>query len=381
MRWCVQNDCSRGDIALSRRCQIQADRGGCRIAFALVFTLWAALAGCGSGGQQSIDSYLSKLASEGKLTCSVLVARRGAVLVSAGYGLADEENRIPNTPHTRFRIGSNTKQFTAAAILMLQDRGQLNVRDNLCQYVSNCPTAWQSITLFHLLTHTSGIPNYTDFADFPSLIDTPVTVEGLIDRFKSRPLEFDPGARWSYSNSGYVLLGYIIEKTSGRTYADFLNENIFAPLLMMDTGYDVNDPPISNHATGYLSPGIKPVHFDMSEVYAAGALYSTVEDLYRWDQVLLAGSLLSPDSLRAMTSAQVPCPSGGCALSTDRGYGYGWFIADESNHSYVYHWGRIDGYKSSNGFYPQEQISVVLLNNLETTDVFGISTHLGELAQ
>jgi CubicO group peptidase (beta-lactamase class C family) len=370
---------------MGRQPHVEADhrqrgyRAG-RSVFALVSMSWAVLAGCSSSGQQAISSYLNKIASGGSLTGSVLVARRGTVLVSAGYGLADEEHRLPNTPRTRFRIGSNTKQFTAAGILMLQDRGQLSVRDNLCQYVSNCPTAWQPVTLFHLLTHTSGIPNYTDFADFPSLIDTPVTVEGLIDRFKSRPLEFDPGARWSYSNSGYVLLGYVIERISGRAYADFLNENIFTPLLMMDTGYDVNDPPISNHATGYLSPGIKPVHFDMSEVYAAGALYSTVEDLYRWDQALLASSLLSPDSLRAMTSAQVPCPASGCALSTDRGYGYGWFIADESSHSYVYHWGHIDGYKSSNGFYPQEQVTVVLLNNLETTDVFAISTHLGELA-
>jgi CubicO group peptidase (beta-lactamase class C family) len=346
----------------------------------VTYALFLALAGCGSTGKSSIESYLSGLSGQGALTGAVLVARGGTVLVSKGYGLADEESHSPNTPQTRFRIGSNTKQFTAMAILILQDRGRLNVHDLLCNYVPDCSPAWQPITLFHLLTHTSGIPNYTDFPDFPSFIDAPVTVEGLIERFRFRPLDFTPGTQWEYSNSGYVLLGSIIERLSGQSYAQFLEQNIFAPLGMTSTGYDVNDPPTPSHAAGYLSPGVKPVHFDMSEVYAAGALYSTVEDLYLWDQALLAGRLVSPESLRAMTTAQVPCPPGGCALSTDRGYGYGWFIADQSNHPYVYHWGHIDGFKSSNGFYPEEQISVVLLNNLETTDVFGISTRLGDLA-
>jgi CubicO group peptidase (beta-lactamase class C family) len=167
---------------------------------------------------------------------------------------------------------------------------------------------------------------------------------------------------------------------SDQSYADFLEQNIFVPLGMRNTGYDTNDPPISSHATGYLSPGVKPVRFDMSEVYAAGALYSTIEDLYLWDRAVLSGRLVTNASLRAMTTAQVPCPPGGCALATDRGYGFGWFVADQSGHSYVYHWGHIDGFKSSNGFYAQEQICVVVLNNLETSDVFGISTQLGALA-
>jgi CubicO group peptidase (beta-lactamase class C family) len=338
------------------------------------------LASCGSHSGQTIDDYLSGLAARGALTGAVLVSRGDAVLARRAYGLANEELLIQNTVETRFRIGSITKQFTAMAILILQERGSLNVRDPVCNYVSSCPTAWGEITLFHLLTHTSGIPDYTNFDDFSSLLGRPVTLEDLIDRFRTRPLDFAPGARWSYSNSGYVLLGAAVEKVSGRSYADFLEENIFGPLGMHNTGYDVNDPPVSIHATGYLSPGVKPVYFDMSEVYAAGALYSTVDDLYLWDRALLSGQLISKASLEAMTSAQVPCPPSGCALSTDRGYGYGWFIADQRGHSYVYHWGHIDGYKSSNGLYFREQVCVVVLNNLETTDVFEISTRLGDLA-
>jgi CubicO group peptidase (beta-lactamase class C family) len=267
-------------------------------------------AGCSSQPKQPIEDYLSGLVSRGALTGAVLVARGNTVLASGAYGLANEESGIRNTAETRFRIGSNTKQFTAMAILILQDRGRLNVGDSICDYISSCPAAWQTITLFHLLTHTSGIPNYTDFDDFSSLLGTPVTVDGLIDRFRTRPLDFSPGARWSYTNSGYVLLGAVVERVSQQGYADFLQQNIFAPLGMQTTGYDANDPPISTHATGYLTPGVKAAYFDMSEVYAAGALYSTVGDLYLWDQALLSNRLIPEASLKTMTSPQVPCPSG-----------------------------------------------------------------------
>jgi CubicO group peptidase (beta-lactamase class C family) len=326
-----------------------------------------------------IENYLSQLASMGEITGSVLLARGDTVLLSKGYGLADEEQNIPNTPQTRFRIGSNTKQFTAMGILILQERGKLHVQDHLCLYITDCPQDWQPITLQELLTHTSGIPDYINSPEFPPLIGTPAAPEQLIARFKNEPLLFPPGTRWSYSNSGYTLLGYIIEKVSGETYARFLQENIFNPLHMHDTGYDTNNPQPPAHANGYLSPHNKPVYLDMSEFYAAGALYSTVEDLYRWDRALLTHQLVSQQTMDAMFTPYIPCPAGGCALASDVGYGYGWFIADESNHRLIYHWGRIDGFRSSNGFYPEDGIIVVLLSNLETTDVWGISDHLGRM--
>ena len=328
---------------------------------------------------KKINDYLNKLDAAGNVTASILVARGNTILLSKGYGLADEDQHLPNTPQTRFRIGSNTKQFTAMAILMLQDRGKLHVHDLLCHYITACPAALQAITLEELLTHTSGIPNYTDFSDFPSVIGTSVSVIDLISRFKGRSLEFTPGSQWSYSNSGYILLGYIIEQLSGEPYANFLSQNIFAPLHMQNTGYDSNSPPLPTHATGYLSPNIKPVFLDMSEFYAAGALYSTVEDMLLWDQALMHGTLVSQAALADMFRVHIPCPSGGCALPTDLGYGYGWFLAEQSGYRYNYHWGRIDGFRSSNGFYPQAQVSVIVLSNLETTDTWGISTDLGAL--
>jgi CubicO group peptidase (beta-lactamase class C family) len=329
---------------------------------------------------QHIEAYLDQLNADGNVTASILVARGTSVLLSKGYGLASEEQHIPNTPQTRFRIGSITKQFTAMAILILQQQGKLHVHDLLCKYIMECPSAWAPITLQELLTHSSGIPDYTNFSNFPEVIGTPVSVADLIQRFKALPLDFTPGSRWSYSNSNYVLLGYIIEELSGQTYADFLTQHIFQPLQMNNTGYDSNTLMLPTHADGYLSPGVHPVYLDMSEFYAAGALYSTVGDLFIWDQALLAHRLVPAAALADMFAVHIPCPAGGCALSTDLGYGYGWFIAEQAGHRYDYHWGRIDGFRSSNGFYPQDGVIVIVLSNLETTDTWDISVQLGNLA-
>ena len=328
---------------------------------------------------ESLDAYLGTLAAAGRFTGSVLVARNGARLLSKGYGLADEQSRSPDTPATRYRIGSVTKQFTAAAILLLQERARLGVRDAVCSYVPDCPPAWQGITLHQLLTHSSGIPDYTNLPTFPALIGTPATEDELIARVKGLPLEFPPGTTWRYSNSGYILLGRVIAAASRQPYADFLQQNVFDVLGMNDTGYDANAPPPPRHATGYLSPGVRPVLLDTSEFDAAGALYSTVEDLFVWDEALASGRLLSREALEPAFTPQIPCPAVGCALATDVGYGYGWFVADQGQR-YVYHWGRIDGFRSSNGFYPRDRLDVVVLSNLETTDVFGISTELGSRA-
>src|SRR5579863_6965000 len=157
-----------------------------------------------------IDAYLTHLNASGVLSGSVLVAQNG-MLFAKGYGLADKDTHIANTPQTRFRIGSITKQFTAMGILILQERGKLHVSDHLCLYIADCPQDWQPITLAHLLTHSSGIPDYTNFPDFVATWTQPTTPEELISRFRNMPLDFTPGSRFRYSSSGYILLGYIIE--------------------------------------------------------------------------------------------------------------------------------------------------------------------------
>jgi CubicO group peptidase (beta-lactamase class C family) len=318
----------------------------------------------------------------GVLSGSVLVAHNGMVFAK-GYGLADKETRIPNTPQTRFRLGSVTKQFTAMAILLLQDQGRLRVQDPICRSIPACPTDWLPITIEQLLTHTSGIPDYTNFPDFAVTWTHAVTVEELIARFKDRPLDFTPGSRFRYSSSGYVLLGSIIEHVSGESYAAFLQTHIFAPLQMHNTGYDTTSPALPQHATGYYQGYVRPALYDMSVLYAAGALYSTVEDLALWDQALVQHRLISAQSLAAMFSVHVPCPPsgspGGCLLSADQGYGYGWFIAAEPQGKLIYHVGHIDGFLSYNGFYAGKNLAVVVLSNLETTDVLSIGRRLAAM--
>jgi len=216
--------------------------------------------------------------TKGVLSGSVLVAHNGMVF-DKGYGVADKEQHVLNTPQTRFRLGSVSKQFTAMAVLILQERGRLHVQDAICLYIPACPSDWRPITIEHLLTHTSGIPDYTNFPDFAVTWTQAVTVEQLIARFKDMSLKFSPGSAFRYSSSGYVLLGYIIERVAHVSYATFLQKQIFEPLGMQNSGYDSRYPSLPQHATGYYGGYVKPDAYDMSVVYAAGALYSTVEDM------------------------------------------------------------------------------------------------------
>src|SRR5882757_10330557 len=185
---------------------------------------------------------------------TVLVERNGKPILDKGYGSADLEWNIRNAPDTHFRLGSITKQFTAAGILLLEERGKLKVEDPISKYLPDEPAAWKNITFFHLLTHTSGIPSFTSFPDYGELQSRPVTPEQLVARFRDKPLDFQPGEKWNYSNSGYALLGYLLEKISGQKYCDFLQENIFTPLAMHDSGCDRNSVILPRRASGY-APG------------------------------------------------------------------------------------------------------------------------------
>ena len=241
---------------------------------------------------------------------SALVAFGDAVLLDKGYGLADTAKAIANGPTTRFRIASVTKQFTAMAILILESRGKLDVDDKACKYVADCPAAWKAITIRQLLSHSAGIPNFTDLPDYESTKGDPTTVKELFARFKDLPLQFTPGSRFSYSNSNYVVLGSIIERASKVSYEDFVKRNIFDPLEMHDTGYEHPD---SGVAVGYKREGVVADTIDMSVPYAAGALYSTVEDLRRWGQALSSEDLVPKTVLATMFE-----PSG-LSMGIDRG--------------------------------------------------------------
>ncbi|HEX5501948.1 MAG TPA: serine hydrolase domain-containing protein [Thermomicrobiales bacterium] len=330
-----------------------------------------------------LAAYLQQAATGQHFSGTALVARDGGRFVGA-YGLADRAAGVPNTPATMFRLGSVTKQFTAMAVLILAQRGLLDVHDPVCRYLADCPVAWAPITLEHLLTHTSGIPDYINspafVAAWPPKDATP---EQLVAEFRDWSLDFPPGARMQYSNSGYVLLGYVIERVTGRPYADYLQSAIFDPLGMANSGFDTTAIR-PGHAQGYYADGTEPEPYAMSAVYAAGALYSTVGDMARWDDALERGALISPALMQAMFTPRAPCPPpgsrGGCLMATDAGYGYGWFIAHEPQGTLRYHVGHIDGYFSFNGLYAEPRLHVVVLSNAEGADILGIGRALAAIA-
>lgn len=318
-----------------------------------------------------IDEYMGAAVRFNHFSGSVLVARDGPPVLSKGYGMANYELGVPNTPQTVFRLGSITKPFTAAAVMLLQERGKLSVGDSVCKYLSDCPAAWQPVTLRHLLTHTSGIKNFTDLPDYPKTMALPATHEEMLARFKDRPLEFAPGEKYTYSNSGYYLLGVVIERASGKAYADFLRENIFEPLGMTSTGYDSNSLLIRNRASGYRMQGdslVNAAYIDMSVPFAAGALYSSVEDLLRWDQAFYTEKLLTRRSLEEMLTP----------FKEERGYGWG--VRKRFDRQVVEHDGGINGFVSSLSRFPADRLTVIVLSNNGSFSTRGIANDLTAIA-
>jgi len=326
-----------------------------------------ALAQDASRMEQVVDSYVSAKTFMG----SVLVARGDEVLLSKGYGSASLEWNIPNSPTTEFRLGSVTKQFTAASILLPEERGKLKTDDPVKKFVPDAPAAWDKITIFHLLTHTSGIPNFTSFPDYQSQEPFPATPEKLVARFRDKPLDFQPGEKWSYSNSGYVLLGYVLEKVSGESYEKFVQENIFGPLGMKDSGYDSNAAIIPRRASGYVRSRNGPLNagfIHMSIPFSAGALYSTTEDLLRWEQGLFGGKVLSAASLTKMTTP----------FKDD--YACGLSVHTVNGHKVIDHGGGIEGFNTFLAYYPEDKLTVVALGNLNGDAPGQIVTRLAAIA-
>lgn len=311
------------------------------------------------------DAYLTQLVAEQAFSGVVQVTQDGKVLFSKSYGLADWQRHVPNTLNTRFRMGSLTKQFTAMAILMLQEEGKLHVQDHLCLYIAQCPPPWQPITLHELLTHTAGIPPLNNL---PNTL--PATPEDVIALYNHVPLDFPPGTRFEYSNEGYQVLGYVIQRVSGQSYASFIQQHILAPLHMNTSGFYL--PAGQSIAQGYqawqtlatpLNSGI-PLPANYSFLYANGYMYSTVGDLERWDQSLTAPTLVSQQSLKAMFTPYV-------AVTTYMGsshYGYGVVIDQEASPPVIWHDGRTTGYRAFNGWYPDQKATIILLENLDTAD-------------
>jgi CubicO group peptidase (beta-lactamase class C family) len=317
--------------------------------------------------EQVVQSYVAGKQFMG----TVLVARDGQVLLSKGYGSANLEWDVPNAPNTKFRLGSLSKQFTAACILLLEERGKLKIDDPIKKYMPDAPAAWDKVTFYHLLTHTSGIPSFTGFPDYASKEAFPSTPEELVARFRDKPLEFQPGEKWNYSNSGYVLLGYLLQKITKQDYAQFVQMNIFDPLGMSDSGYDLNSAIIPHRASGYTPTptGVRHAgYIDMSIPLSAGGLYSTTEDLLRWEQGLMGGKLLSPVSIQKMTTP----------FKEDYGFGLG--ITTVKGRKLISHNGGIEGFNTELDYYPEDKLTVIALANLNGGAPEAIAAKLAAVA-
>jgi CubicO group peptidase (beta-lactamase class C family) len=314
--------------------------------------------------EQAVDEFIAPLVN-GYFSGAILIAQGDTILVSKGYGMANLEYDIPNTPQTKFRIASMTKQFTAMAILMLQEQGKLNVQGSICEYLPDCLEAWRPITIHHLLTHTSGLPGAIPSPEYEG-DSFPFLSEMVIEKLEDSPL-YPPGERFSYSNAGYFLLGYIIEKVSGKSYEVYLQDNIFQPLNMVNTGLEKNESVLKKRASGYqlgLYGLQQAAYTDMRIPYAAGGLYSTVEDLYLWDRALYTEKLVSQSSLNLIfTPVDAP------GLS-DWKYGYGWDVGKINDHAMVGHGGNINGFITDIRRFVDDDMVVIVLSNIENAPMW-----------
>jgi CubicO group peptidase (beta-lactamase class C family) len=321
----------------------------------LLSVLCFAFVSCSQQQVPEIDTLVSAYAKLHKFNGSVLVAKNGSILLHKGYGYRNAAAKILNDEQTIFQLGSITKQFTSAIILLLQKEKKLSVQDKLSKYFPSYPKG-DSVTIENLLLHTSGIYNYTDDQNFMSNeVSKPATREKMMALFKDKPLNFSPGTGWGYSNSGYSLLGYIIEMVTKKSYEQVVRNYIFTPLQMTHSGFDFTNLKSKQKATGYFQLNDKdsitaPV-VDSTVSYSAGSIYSTTGDLYKWHQALENFSILSKAQ---QEKAYTPVKNK---------YGYGWVIDSAEGKQMVSHGGGIHGFTTNIVRVAEDDICIVLLSN------------------
>lgn len=308
-----------------------------------------------------LDTYLASANNASRFNGVALVAQHGKIVLQRGYGWRNAITKTPNTPDTRFPILSITKTFTATVVLKLQEAGKLSVEDKLSTYLPDFPNG-NKIKIHHLLTHSSGIYNYTEPVDVEdsALVNYPISRQKVLEIFVNAPVEFAPGKRYSYNNSGYFLLGLIIELVTRKPYETVVREMIFNPLGMTNSGFDFVNLTDSLKAKGYefLDAGrIVPYkHYDSTFAYAAGSIYSTVADMYKWAEAISGNQILSANTWKMAFTPKM------------NGYGYGWMTGQFAGHPYVRHSGGYPGYMSEFVYYPDTKLIIILLNNFGTYD-------------
>jgi CubicO group peptidase (beta-lactamase class C family) len=314
---------------------------------------------------EQFEALLAPIYPADKPGAAVIVVKDGETIFRKSYGMANLELGVPIEPQMVFRLGSITKQFTAVSILMLYERGKLDLQDDLTRFLPDYPTGGRKITVEHLLTHTSGIKSYTGMPEWFPLWRKDMSLDELITLFKDQPFDFEPGEEFRYNNSGYILLGAIIEKISGIKYADFIQENIFTPLGMSHSLYDVTEKIIPGRVSGYSRAKdgyVNAPYLSMSQPYAAGSLASSVDDLALWDAALYTDKLLKPETL-ALAFQSYKLKNG-----NETGYGYGWMISSYEGSPTIEHGGGINGFTTGAIRFPAEKVYAAVLTNCENPE-------------
>ena len=330
-----------------------------------------------AGDDPSLEQLLAEEVNAGVFMGNVLIANGDEVIFEASYGSANLEWGIANASDTKFQIGSLAKQINAAAIMLLKERGFLDLDDPVKAHFPKAPPHWDRITLRHLLTHTSGIVNITAHSDIDRLVRLPLSQEEQFALFIDEPLEFAPGERWQYSNSGYLVLDAVIENVSGETWEEFTTSNIFAPLGMNDTGLDDLRRILPKRASGYsLSDGLlRNAEFEEVAIRkGAGGLYSTTRDLLKWQRSLFNGKLLSAASVNEMMTPAADAIRGSS-------YGLGFLIQDDDDGRLIWHRGSNNGFKGWVGYDPDADITVIILTNIRDSQLLDLGPRLMQVSR
>ncbi len=313
----------------------------------------------------------------GQPGAAALIAKDGKVIYRKAFGSADLELNVPMKPENVFELGSITKQFTAVAILMLMEQGKLHLEDTITRFIPDYPTHGKKITIHQLLNHTSGIKSYTDMASFEKLARTDMSPTELIAVFKNEPMDFDPGEKWHYNNSGYILLGSIIEKASGQSYASFIQEHIFNKLGMVHSYYGSKSTLIPNRAHGYqpTKDGFANADYlSMSLPYAAGSLMSTVDDMLLWSQAIHNNTLITAASKQKAFS-NYTLNNGDLDY-----YGYGWAPNEINGIPTIEHGGGIFGYTTMGIYAPAQNLYAIVLTNTSSPAPVDVTIKMAAIA-
>ncbi len=324
----------------------------------------------------SVDSLLYEKFPSNAPGATFLISKNGNIIYKKAFGLANLELNAQMHTENVFEIGSMTKQFTAMAILMLIERGELNLDDEITRFIPDYPTNGNKITIHHLLTHTSGIKNYTSIKELIAISKQDLTPKELIDFFKNEPVDFSPGEKFSYNNSGYVLLGYIIEKISGQPYANFIEEQIFKKLQMSASQYASQSEVVQNRASGYHNKNgyVNSRKVSYTLPYASGALMSTIGDMFKWQNAIKNNTLIS-EKLKKLAFTNHTLNNG-----ENINYGYGWHIKSLNGMLSYEHGGSIFGFKSMGVYLPNHDIYVIGLTNCGCNSPTKITRKIAEIA-